>query len=160
MIMDKRPFQYRFRDRVFYVSSGCLEWFGGRTLSGYGRISIRGKNKRVHRVAWELSRGPIPDGLVVCHKCDNKLCCNIEHLFVGTSQDNVADRDAKGRQSRGEKVKHHKLTSAMVIEIRRLRAAGAGTYKEIGARFGIKKETVWKIVRGESWAHVGMEKCP
>ncbi len=79
----------------------CWEWQGGRVPCGYGSIGL-GKaaagNGRTHRVAWEITNGPIPEGMSVCHRCDNRLCCNPAHLFLGTNHDNVKDRDIKGRQ--------------------------------------------------------------
>jgi hypothetical protein len=76
----------------------CLIWTGQRTRDGYGVIGIgRGKQYRVHRIAWEVCYGAIPDGLLVCHKCDTPLCVNIDHLFLGTAKDNVHDMMNKGR---------------------------------------------------------------
>jgi hypothetical protein len=80
----------------------CLEWQAGRDKNGYGKHWLAGKTVRAHRVAWELAHGPIPDGMGVLHRCDNPPCVADEHLFLGTNQDNTADRDAKGRQARGD----------------------------------------------------------
>jgi len=82
----------------------CWEWQGATDKDGYGRIGRGGRgapNNPAHRVAFEISRGPIPYGLLVCHHCDNPPCCNPAHLFLGTHQDNQADKVAKGRQARG-----------------------------------------------------------
>ena len=79
--------------------NGCEVWTGELNEKGYGRRRFRdGKNRRIHRVVWELRNGPIPDGLLVCHRCDNPPCCNPEHLFLGTHADNVLDMMAKGRR--------------------------------------------------------------
>lgn len=86
--------------------NGCLEWTGHTDRDGYGRIQINGKPARVHRFAWELANGPIPDGLSVLHHCDNPPCGQTEptegypdgHLFLGTHVENMADRSAKGRR--------------------------------------------------------------
>ena len=80
----------------------CWPWMGHRTRQGYGQVKILGKSTPAHRVAWELTNGPIPLGdhfgtTCACHRCDNPPCCNPAHLFLGTMADNVADRDAKGR---------------------------------------------------------------
>lgn len=85
--------------------SGCLLWMGAGDHLGYGRFGQRSKVSLSHRVAWELSRGAIPDGLCVCHKCDNPSCVNVEHLFLGTQRENLADRDRKGRLWVGGKSK-------------------------------------------------------
>lgn len=74
----------------------CWVWTGA-TLKGYGQIGDAGVVKYAHRVAYELAFGPIPDGLMVCHRCDNPPCCNPDHLFTGTALDNVADMVGKGR---------------------------------------------------------------
>lgn len=78
-------------------SGECWEWLAHKTDCGYGRISIGGEMLSAHRVSWSIHFGPIPPGLCVCHKCDNKLCVNPSHLFLGTITDNNRDKSAKGR---------------------------------------------------------------
>ena len=79
-------------------TDGCWVWIGAKT-NGYGVICIGGtKTRQAHRVSWELENGPIPDGMCVCHHCDNPSCVRPDHLFLGTRADNNRDRDAKGRQ--------------------------------------------------------------
>lgn len=84
------------------MATPCLEWQAWRDRNGYGGFKVSGKMKRAHREAWEIAHGPIPDGLHVLHKCDNPPCVAEDHLFLGTESDNAHDRDAKGRQSRGD----------------------------------------------------------
>lgn len=94
----------RFWDKVcFGQPDACWEWAGARKGSqGYGEFGVNRMPATAHRVAWELTHGPIPDGLFVLHRCDNPPCCNPAHLFLGTHQDNMADRDAKGRVAHGD----------------------------------------------------------
>lgn len=86
----------------FSVSAddGCVNWTG-QTSNGRAHMTYRGATVPVARVVWELDNGPIPDGLHVCHTCDNPLCVNIEHLWLGTNADNMADKVAKGRARNG-----------------------------------------------------------
>ncbi len=89
--------QERLESRTKKDPSGCWLWQGGRTGKGYGAIGVEGKTKGVHRVAWELVNGPIPDGMLICHHCDIRNCINPEHLFLGTHTDNMQDALKKGR---------------------------------------------------------------
>jgi len=83
-------------------ATGCVNWTGALQSQGYGLFSFRGRMMLAHRAAYEAANGPIPDGLLLMHACDNPRCCNPAHLTPGTDQDNKADCVAKGRQSKGE----------------------------------------------------------
>lgn len=83
----------------------CWEWSGTCFSNGYGSVSFQCKRWPAHRVSWEIHNGPIPDGLWVLHKCDNRPCCNPNHLFLGTPADNMADKVAKGRHRNGSSPK-------------------------------------------------------
>lgn len=84
---------------VTVTPEGCHEWRGARRAGGYGAVSVAVRQTDyAHRVAWQLAFGPIPDGMFVCHRCDNPPCCNPEHLFLGTNADNMRDMVAKGRE--------------------------------------------------------------
>lgn len=77
--------------------TACIEWDGSRNERGYGRVHVNGHLAYAHRAEWEKHHGPIPDGMKVCHHCDNPPCYRIDHLFLGTQADNMADMHAKGR---------------------------------------------------------------
>jgi hypothetical protein len=88
----------KFWGRIFRNDeSGCWEWRGASYGKGYGAISIRGAKTRVHRFSYELHKGPIPEGLMILHACDNRLCVNPAHLRPGTAKENTADAIARGR---------------------------------------------------------------
>lgn len=133
----------------------CLIWTARRTADGYGSVSINNKEYLAHRVAWLVARGPIPNGLCVCHKCDTPACINAEHLFLGTQADNMADMKAKGRgrNSTGENNPKAKLNPDSVRKIRERVAAGVDS-RDIADEFGIYRSTVYKIASGETWRHV------
>jgi len=119
----------------------------------YGRVRYEGQIVMTHRWAWEREHGPVPDGLHVLHRCDNPPCINVEHLFLGTSADNNADKSAKGRQARGDRCGNAKVTEEDVRAIRLLRSSGE-RLSALAARYGISETQVSDIARRKSWAHV------
>lgn len=88
----------QFWSRSVVAPSGCWEWTGSRLPSGYGKKSVGGVHRYAHRLAWEMANGaPIPEGMFVCHRCDNPPCINPAHLFLGSCGDNTRDARDKGR---------------------------------------------------------------
>lgn len=158
-----KSLQERFWVKVDVKESDeCWEWTGGYSNSnGYGTIAlgVRSKgNGRAHRVAWELTRGPIPAGMCVCHHCDNPGCVNPKHLFLGTQQDNLQDCRQKDRaasgSSAGEKNPKAKLSAAQVHAIRRRYAAGAVYQRVLASEYGITQAQVSAIVTRKNWRHL------
>ena len=128
----------------------------GASRSGHLQLSWKDRMLPVHRLAYQTWCGPIPDGLVVRHRCDNPPCCNPAHLELGTVADNNRDRDERGRQRspKGEQAPNAKLTESDVIEIRRLADDGIVSQKHIGEMFGISQSTVHLIHVRKAWRHV------
>ncbi len=132
-------------------NSGCWLWTGFVNPFGYAVVTIdRGVTVRAHRVSYELWNGPISDGQHVLHRCDVRSCINPAHLFLGTNADNVADKVAKGRQSKGCGTGRAKLTENEVAAVR----AAEGTTRAIAARFGIGKSQAHLIRSGQAWRHL------
>jgi hypothetical protein len=143
----------RFWARVDRSAGGatCWPWTGGRGGSAYGRMSLNGVYFMAHRIAFGITYGSVPDDLQVCHRCDNPLCCNPSHLFLGTNEDNRRDMIAKRRHNIGERNGASKLTWKLVRQIRSLRAAG---YKlqAIADKIGVvDRATVGRVVREKIW---------
>ena len=136
--------------------SGCHLWIGSLTSQGYGGISRKGKLLKAHRVVYEIECGPIPDGAMLCHHCDNRVCVNPDHLYVGTAQSNVDDMNRRGRNKSPKGAKHHaaRLTAAQATEI----FYAAGTHESIGDRYGIHPMTVFRIKHGLRWKCLGLTK--
>lgn len=131
----------------------------GTKKGAYGSFRIPGyrpKQFRAHRLAWIFTHGHIPDNLYVLHKCDNPPCCNPDHLFLGTHQDNMDDMLKKGRKflSNGELCHTHKLTSQDVIEIRRRYDPSKTTYQMMATEFGVSEQTIREAVTGVNWKHI------
>jgi hypothetical protein len=116
---------------------------------GYGSIKVNGSSRGAHRVAYELVHGPIPPGLQVCHRCDNRRCINVDHLFLGTTAENMADKVAKGRQQRlsGSSNGSSTMTEAAVQQVRHLLAMRI-SQRDIARRIGISQGHVSRIATG------------
>lgn len=133
--------------------SGCWEWQRSRTKTGYGQIAIgHQKQDYSHRVSYREYKGPIPDGLVVRHKCDNPCCCNPEHLEVGTQKDNMQDCVKRGRHSKppvfkGEANHKTKLTEEDVAFILKSKLRSI----ELAKMFGVTPQAInWRRKNGKN----------
>lgn len=132
----------------------CWLWTAARNSDGYGQIGVEGTSKLAHRVAYVLFRGEIPEGMEVCHKCDNPACCNPDHLFLGETIDNMQDMAAKDRSTHGERNPHAKLTEAQVREARRLYATGLHTATRLGRMFGVAEQTMSALLKRRTWKRI------
>ena len=137
---------------VLNNATGCIEWTGALMHQGYGHVHWRGKVLRTHRASYAAKNGGIPSGVVVCHKCDNPKCINPEHLFLGTPAENSADMARKKRSTVGERNPRAKLTLAQIQAIRIWAKTGM-IHKKIAEKFGVKREAIGLIVRGERWKY-------
>ena len=140
-----RPMTYEVRE------SGCWEVTSHKPNGfGYPKVHWNYKSVYTHRLVWEQKYGEIPEGMQVLHRCDNPLCVNPDHLFLGTAVDNMKDRHAKRHYAKGEAHPMAKLTEDEVREIQRLDAKGV-TQVEIAARFGTTQGHVSNICRQRVW---------
>lgn len=171
--VNKKPIGQKLREKADCSDpNACWIWKGQKSTGGYGQIEIgyvkvapniwKPIRRRAHRISYEFHRGPIPEGMMVCHHCDTPLCINPHHLFLGTARDNFEDMMAKGRNrydsSRsshpGERNPNAKLTEALVRQIRETRQKEGLSYSKLGARFGIEKKHAHEIATRQLWAHV------
>lgn len=152
----------------------CWLWTGKPAQTGYGVITVwreeRGyRSVGAHRIVWELTQGPVPNGSFCLHKCDVPLCVNPSHLYLGTQADNVRDEVDRGRiargdrsgarlhpetRARGERHPMAKLTAEKVRAMRADHAAGRATYRELAKREGVTGHTTWLILSRQTWRHV------
>jgi hypothetical protein len=139
-------------------TTGCWVWQGATRKRGYGEIKRTGKMYSTHRVVYETLHGPIPDGYMVCHKCDNPACNNPDHLFLGNAFLNMQDMAAKkrhpqhtSRATRGGFNGNAKLTEQQVLEIRAIPVGTPGVAK----RFNVSPSTLSLIRKGQLWRHLG-----
>lgn len=131
----------------------CWLWIGATGSVGYGKIGIGQRSVDAHRVSWELQHGPIPEGVLVCHRCDTRLCVNPAHLFLGSYRENNQDTIRKGRAMTGERHHFAKLTRPQVVEIRTALTAGA-TQQSLADRFSVSSGAIQAIHAGRNWKEV------
>ncbi|MFC0683049.1 HNH endonuclease signature motif containing protein [Novosphingobium clariflavum] len=132
------------------VATGCWIWRGCIQPHGYGHIQINKVRYLAHRYFWMCMKGPIPEGMLLCHHCDNRRCVNPSHIFVGTALDNARDMVAKDRGRKGQRTSCAKLTdaevSAIFIDLR--------CDHEIAADYSVSSSLIGQIRRGAIWRHV------
>lgn len=151
-----QPIVERFWAKVEKTET-CWLWTGQFDSDGYGRIKTSNRPRRrirAHALSWAIHFGPIPAGLVVCHRCDNPPCVRPDHLFLGTTADNQHDKVAKGRQARGEAVGAAKLTAEQVLEIRSRYANGGVSQAALAVDYDIGSGAIWAVVTRRTWKHL------
>ncbi len=138
-------------------SGDCWLWTGAKT-HGYGHLNRyrdgRQVHLRAHRVSWEEHYGAIPDGMCVCHRCDNPSCVRPDHLFLGTQDENLADMRGKGRGSAPPRVRRPRLTEEQAREIIAAKAGGL-PIAPFHRKFGVARSTVYAVAYGVNWRHLG-----
>lgn len=161
---DVVPVEERFW-RFVNKGESCWEWTGAVATDGYGRIRRTYPSKLnviAHRLSYQIHFGDIPDGLFVCHHCDNRLCVRPDHLFLGTQLDNVTDMISKGRANwrkppgsqRGDRNPGAKLSTATVLAIRREYVPRKVTMVMLAERYGVSRTTVLAALHRKNWKHV------
>lgn len=142
------------REALFWTkvnkTETCWLWTAGKTSDGYGSFKIGKRSVRSHRFSFELVNGPIPKGMLICHRCDVPSCIRPEHLFIGSNAENHQDRNKKGRQARGSKSGRAILTEADVLLIR----GSTETQKVLAVRYGVDPSTIGYARRGKNWSHL------
>jgi len=145
------------RHQCAIQANGCWEWLHGRHSGGYAAMNIGGRRVHGHRWAWELACGPIPSGRCVCHRCDNPICVNPQHLFIGTQAENLADMTAKGRSHKvgpiGSANPKSIFNETQVRSMRRMAAEGTRTCA-IWREFGGSYTAVRLILKGTNWKYL------
>jgi len=131
----------------------CWEWMAGLSTDGYGQFWYNGRNRRAHIVAWLLTGKTLPEGLEVCHHCDNPACVRDSHLFIGTHTDNFLDAVEKGRISKGENQHCAMLTENAVRAIRQIDFDQFSS-DEVAALYHVTRQTINKVRFRQTWKHV------
>lgn len=139
------------------ILTGCWNWNGTKDPDGYGQITVLGNTMRTHRLKYCLTESIVlTKGLCVCHSCDNPSCLNPSHLWVGTTMDNTADRNAKQRTEGPGKGINHPNTSFTEADILTIRTTpiNKGTVTNLAKFYGVHAETIRAILKRRSWKHI------
>ena len=154
---DKPSFEVlmdNFKNNLSFENK-CWEWHGRLTRAGYGHVFYKGSTKTAHRISYKYFKGEIPKKMNVCHICDNKKCFNPNHLWLGTTQENIQDAYDIGLiiGKRGSKNPMSKLKEYQIIEIRKLIKEGKAN-TEIAKIYGVIHQTISLIKHNKIWNHV------
>lgn len=161
--MLNKPLEQRLHDAIKINNNGCWEWVKNRNKDGYGGLRYKSKTWMAHRLSYTFYKGPIPEGMLVCHKCDNPPCINPDHLFIGNNSDNMMDAYRKGRWKgvlgyrkktcKGENHWYSKFKPEIILEIRKLFKSGLRII-DICNKYNMNHATVSDICKRRSWKHL------
>jgi hypothetical protein len=170
--VKKQSLEERFWSKVD-TSGECWEWTGTNAGQGYGQIRHNKQKYLAHRLSWQIHHGPIPEGLLVCHHCDNPPCVNPDHLFLGTVRENYLDAFRKGRTKqpcpetgrlasamhperlpRGTSHPFARFTEYDIRKIRALHALGATSKRRIAEQYNTSPSVIRAIIARTAWSHV------
>ncbi len=153
-VYPRKDIRQRFYSHIIVNSDNeCWEWQGAKDHKGYGRSYYKGKTVSASRLSWILEHGDIPEDMHVLHTCDNPVCINPNHLFIGTNLDNKIDQQNKGRTSHGEQHWNHKLNAEKVIGIRVMKQCKIRTGL-IAKFYSISMSTVCDVIARRTWKGV------
>lgn len=153
-VLVKKKRKEILEKKICKNEGGCWLWEGYKKKSGYGSI---GRDMPVHRYAYEVYKGEIPENMCVCHTCDVKHCCNPKHLWLGTSQENNNDKIEKERIPVGEKAGRAKLTEIQVKEIFHLHKNLKLSFRKIAQIYGVSSPNIANIIHRRSWKHLQLD---
>lgn len=151
---------FRILSRCKESDGGCFNWSGATSKkdgAGYGRITLNNTAYGCHRVVWTLLKGGIPDKKILCHKCDNPLCCNVNHMFIGTQADNVRDMVKKGRDRknpyRGGNHSRAALSNdqAKYIRDNYIKYDPVFGIRPMAKEFGVSETCLYRVVSGKRY---------
>ncbi len=158
-MFSEQRFRERFHQKIEKQES-CWMWISCLNNWGYGTVSRRGRTVLAHRVSYEISVGPIPQGLLVLHRCDVPACIRPDHLFLGSAADNSADARKKGRLLliSGSRHGNAKLTEQAVATIRqeeRLPNEDKESFcRRIAMKYGVSRTCIYEIIHRRRWQHI------
>lgn len=147
--MLKKDPKHRFESK-FNKTNECWNWNAAVGSSGYGHFWMDGKPIPSNRASYKIYIGEIPNGNLVLHKCDNRLCVNPNHLFLGSNQDNMKDMVTKNRQAKGILIKASKLTPEQILKIR----SDIRSQRKIAHDYGVSHTTIGDIKNNKYWSHI------